>query len=506
MLSDSMSPYVECKVGREKQRTAVSKIGGVNPAWQDEMMLFDLTGDDDTLRVKVFNKNMLSDDVIGVARVPLNYLILMSGHPSSGDAARDNDRIPVDEQGDVVVNDGTTKNSDVDGDGVDEKENADAREAEEQLRAIVAGNSKMTEAKRATMLAMLDCSEEELPADEERMLSRRDAWFGLLKDSKESGHVMLGFDFIPADGSGTASFLPVDDECSEQLHSLSTQPSDNTEGSKSSVVNATAAAAEAAATVTSGGGKKKKNKKERKRAAAAATPSISGGSSSGGSGGDDADTLALGTAETLFGTSLDEGVRRSAHDVPLVVFDTVAVIAASRHLENLLSTPGDDGAVNFLQRAYEANETQAFAAPSTDVGDAVALLSLYLLSLQQPPIPTKAKSTLLKVAGEKDASKRMKALTKATAALPPETRALVAHCVWLGKQLVASFAESKQDLPQVCAFFTPLLFHTSKDVTVGDSKLLAGVVKEWIEAGQVIMKEELSKVTDEFAKLALASN
>lgn len=76
-----MDAFVEVKIGKNKTKTHVCKDGGVNPVWDDTMQ-FDLTGEEDVIRIKVYNKNMISDDVIGVARIPLNYLIMMSGHPN----------------------------------------------------------------------------------------------------------------------------------------------------------------------------------------------------------------------------------------------------------------------------------------------------------------------------------------------------------------------------------------------------------------------------------------
>ena len=71
-----MDPYAELKIGDEKKRTSVHKKGDVEPVWE-ERLEFVLSGEESSLRVRVHNKTLLSNSLIGTARLPLDYLVVL---------------------------------------------------------------------------------------------------------------------------------------------------------------------------------------------------------------------------------------------------------------------------------------------------------------------------------------------------------------------------------------------------------------------------------------------
>lgn len=82
----SMDPFVEVKVGETRVRTSVAKKGHMVPDWSasGEKLEFDLNGQDNLLRLRVFHKTLLSETVIGTARLPIDTLVLHHGRSTAG--------------------------------------------------------------------------------------------------------------------------------------------------------------------------------------------------------------------------------------------------------------------------------------------------------------------------------------------------------------------------------------------------------------------------------------
>jgi hypothetical protein len=80
--------FVELKIGNLKQRTRARKKGGSTPVWL-ETVHFDLLGREHVLDLRVLHDGLVGSSEVGVARIPLNWVIQLHGLGTlgaSGDA------------------------------------------------------------------------------------------------------------------------------------------------------------------------------------------------------------------------------------------------------------------------------------------------------------------------------------------------------------------------------------------------------------------------------------
>jgi hypothetical protein len=73
-----MDPFCEVKIGGEKRKTTIHKKGDVHPIW-DEALEFHLRGTEQTFRLRVFNKTLISSTLLGTARVRLDNMLMLHG-------------------------------------------------------------------------------------------------------------------------------------------------------------------------------------------------------------------------------------------------------------------------------------------------------------------------------------------------------------------------------------------------------------------------------------------
>lgn len=74
-----MDPYVHVTIGNQSQKTTIIENGGKTPVWKDTLTFNNVKAEDVAI-MRIYDKDIITDDFIGEVQVPIAELLSKGGH------------------------------------------------------------------------------------------------------------------------------------------------------------------------------------------------------------------------------------------------------------------------------------------------------------------------------------------------------------------------------------------------------------------------------------------